>query len=92
MSSQQAAVTYLGRGTVSKMLAPPVLEMIFSTSFIVDLKAEGGASWRSPVRWYRPSATDFSAGMGSPSSSVPRKAVFDMESITTVSISVSFNF
>jgi hypothetical protein len=44
VSSQQAAVTYLGRGTVRKTLAPPVFEIIFSTSFIVDLKAEGGAS------------------------------------------------
>jgi hypothetical protein len=27
---------------VSSILAPPLLEMIFSTNFMVDLKAEGG--------------------------------------------------
>jgi hypothetical protein len=42
VSSQQAAVTYLGSGTVSMTLALPVLEIIFSTNFMVDLKAEGG--------------------------------------------------
>ncbi len=70
--AQQVAVTYLGSGTVSMILAPPVLEMIFSTSFMVVFKAEGGASWRSPLRWYRPSSTDFSAWMGRLSSSVLR--------------------
>jgi hypothetical protein len=44
VSSQQATRTYLGSGTVSNVLAPPVLEIIFSTNFMVDLKAEGGAS------------------------------------------------
>ncbi len=42
VSAQQAAVTYLGSSTVSMIFAPPALEMIFSTSFMVDLKAEGG--------------------------------------------------
>ncbi len=35
-------MTYLGSGTVNMISAPPVLEMIFSTNFMVDLKAEGG--------------------------------------------------
>ncbi len=35
-------------------------------------KCGGGASWRSPLKWYRPSSSDFSAGMGRLSSSVPR--------------------
>jgi hypothetical protein len=43
VSSQQATRTYLGSGTVSSILAPPMLEMI-STNFMVDLKAEGGTS------------------------------------------------
>ncbi len=38
VSSQQATRTYLGSGTVSSVLAPPTLEIIFSTNFIVDLK------------------------------------------------------
>jgi hypothetical protein len=42
--------------------------------------------------WYFPSLADFSAGMGRPSSSVPKKAEFDMESITTVLDSVKFSF
>jgi hypothetical protein len=42
VSSQQATRTYLGSGTVSSVLAPPTLEIIFSSNFIVDLKAEGG--------------------------------------------------
>ncbi len=76
---------------MSTIFASPVFEMM-STNLMVFLKAEGGASCRSPFRWYRPSSSDFSTGMGRPSSSVPRKAVFDMESITTVSISVKLSF
>jgi hypothetical protein len=34
--------TYLGSGTVSIVFAPPVFEMMISTSFMVDLNAEGG--------------------------------------------------
>jgi hypothetical protein len=49
VSSQQATRTYLGSGTVSKVFAPPVLEIIFSTSFMVDLKAEGGGQLKITV-------------------------------------------
>jgi hypothetical protein len=49
----------------------PTKASIFSMFFIAFLKAEGGASCRPPYRWYRPSSSDFSAGMGRPSSSVP---------------------
>jgi hypothetical protein len=93
VSPQQAAVTYLGSGTVKTTFAPSVCSMIFSIDFIHNLKVEGGgANWRSPSRWYCPSSTDLAAGMGSKSSSVPRKAEFDIGSITTVSFSVRFNF
>ncbi len=72
--------------------APPTNASTFPICFRQDLKAGGGASCRSPFRWYCPSSSDFSAGMGRPSSSVPRKAEFDIGSIMTVSNSVRFNF
>jgi hypothetical protein len=42
VSAQQAKRTYLGRGTVSTIFASPVYVRMVSTSFMVDLKAEGG--------------------------------------------------
>ncbi len=42
MLSQQATRTYLGSGTVSIVFAPPLFEMMVSTSFMVDLNADGG--------------------------------------------------
>ncbi len=42
VSVQQATRTYLGRGTVSTIFASPVKVMMVSTSFMVDLKSEGG--------------------------------------------------
>ncbi len=41
---------------------------------------------------YRPSSSNFAAGMGSPSSSVPKKAEFDIRSIMLVSCSMSLKF